>query len=160
MSTDYFLKLGDIKGESKADGHVEEIIIESFSWAETNSGTSGHGGGGGAGKVSMQDFTFSSSFGTQSPPLQLACASGKHYDKAVLTCRRQGDKQQEYLKYTLYKLLVSSYGVSGGSGSVVPSEQFSLNFAKIECEYKAQDEKGNLGGSIKWGWDLDKGIKV
>jgi type VI secretion system secreted protein Hcp len=33
-------------------------------------------------------------------------------------------------------------------------DQVSLNFAKIEAEYKEQMADGTLGGSIKAGYDL------
>jgi len=33
-------------------------------------------------------------------------------------------------------------------------DQVSLNFAKIEVEYKEQKADGTLGGSIKSGYDL------
>jgi type VI secretion system secreted protein Hcp len=42
-----------------------------------------------------------------------------------------------------------------GSGGVpVPLEQFSLNFSKIEYEYKEQDSKGGLKGPVKTVWDV------
>ena len=39
----------------------------------------------------------------------LACASGEHIKKAVLTCRKAGKDQQEFLKFTFTDVLVSSY---------------------------------------------------
>ena len=38
--------------------------------------------------------------------------------------------------------------------SAIPVDQFSLNFAKIECEYKEQKSDGTLGGTVKMGWDV------
>ena len=55
---DYFLKIEGIDGESADAKHKGDIQLESFSWGETNSGSHSSGGGGGAGKVSMQDFSF------------------------------------------------------------------------------------------------------
>src|SRR5712691_1094097 len=40
--------------------------------------------------------------------LMLACASGKHYPSATITCRKAGRDQQEYMKITLQDVLVSS----------------------------------------------------
>ena len=152
-AVDYFLKIDGIQGESRDDKHKDEIDIESFSWGETQSGTFAVGGGGGAGKVSMQDFHFTMPVNKASPALFLACAQGDHIKNAILTCRKAGKKQQEFLKVTMSDVLVSSFQI-GGAGGVVPTDQISLNFAKIEVEYKEQDATGKLAGSIKKWFDL------
>jgi type VI secretion system secreted protein Hcp len=95
------------------------------------------------------------------PKLILACASGDHIKKAVFTCRKAGTQQQEFLVYTFSDLLVSSYNTSGSGGSdITPTEQVSLNYSKMEIEYKEQKADGTLMGPIKAGWDLKKNIKV
>ncbi len=159
-AVDYFLKLDGIDGESTDDKHKGEIDVESWSWGETNSGTHAGGGGGGAGKVSMQDFHFVMKVNKASPKLALNCATGEHIKKAVLTCRKAGGEQQEYLLVTMSDLLVSSYQTGGSSGSVIPVDQISLNFSKIEFEYKPQDEKGKVGSPVKVGYDLKLNKKV
>jgi type VI secretion system secreted protein Hcp len=89
-----------------------------------------------------------------SPRLMLACATGDHIKKAVLTCRKAGKEQQEYLKITLSDLLVSSYQTGHGGGGVTPTEQFSLNFARVEIEYKEQKADGTLAPAVKTGYCL------
>lgn len=158
---DYFLKIDGIEGESTDDKHKAEIDVLSWSWGETQSGTHVGGGGGGAGKVSMQDFHFVMGYNKASPKLFLSCATGQHIKKAVLTCRKAGGTQEEYLKVTFSDLLVSSYQTGGSAhGDVVPTDQISLNYSKIEWEYKPQTEKGGLGGPIKSGYDLKLNKKV
>jgi type VI secretion system secreted protein Hcp len=152
-AVDYFLKIDGIQGESRDDRHKDEIDIESFSWGETQSGTFAVGGGGGSGKVSMQDFHFTMTVNKASPALFLACAQGEHIKNAILTCRKAGKDQQEFMKVTMNDVLVSSFQI-GGAGGVVPTDQISLNFAKIEVEYKEQDATGKLVGSIKKWFDL------
>lgn len=160
-AVDYFLKIDGIDGESTDGKHKNEIDLESFSWGATQSGTHVGGGGGGAGKVQMQDFHFVMKLNKSSPKLMLACANGQHIKKAVLTCRKAGGKQEEYMVVTMSDLLVSSYQTGGSAhGDVVPTDQISLNFAKIEFDYKPQDAKGGLGGSVKAGWDVKKNEKV
>ena len=152
-AVDYFLKIDGIQGESRDDRHKDEIDIESFSWGETQSGTLAVGGGGGSGKVSMQDFHFTMPVNKASPALFLACAQGDHIKNAILTCRKAGKDQQEFLKITMNDVLVSSFQIGGAEG-VVPTDQISLNFAKIEVEYQEQDATGKLVGSIKKWFDL------
>ncbi len=154
-AVDYFLKLYGIDGESMDAKHKNEIDLMSWSWGETQSGTFAFGGGGGAGKVSMQDFNFVMRANKSSPKLLLACATGEHIKSAVLTCRKAGKEQQEYLKIKFSDCLVSSFQTGGSGGSdIVPCDQISLNFAKIEYEYKEQKADGTLGGAIKAIYDL------
>lgn len=160
-AVDYFLKIEGIPGESQDGKHKDEIALESWSWGETNAGTHAGGGGGGAGRVVMQDFHFVMKINKASPKLMLACASGEHIKNAILTCRKAGKDQQAFLKVTFSDLLVSSYQTGGsGHSDVVPTDQISLNFAKIEFEYKEQKADGTLGGAVKAGWDLKKNQKV
>jgi type VI secretion system secreted protein Hcp len=153
-AVDYFLKFDGIDGESADSKHKNEIDLESFSWGATQSGTFAFGGGGGAGKVQMQDFHFVMKVNKASPKLFLACSTGEHIKKAVLTCRKAGKEQHEYLKFVFTDVLVSSYQTGGSAGDVIPIDQISLNYGKIELEYKEQKPDGTLGGAIKAGYDL------
>lgn len=160
-AVDYFLKIDGIDGESYDSKHKGEIDLESWSWGETNSGSGHAGGGHGAGKVVMQDFHFTMKYNKASVKLMLACATGEHIKKAVLTCRKAGTEQQEFLKVTFSDLIISSYQ-SGGSahGDVIPTEQISINFAKVEIEYKPQKQDGTLDSAMKAGYDMKLNKKV
>jgi type VI secretion system secreted protein Hcp len=90
----------------------------------------------------------------------LACATGDHIASATLVCRKAGGGQQEYLTIKFTDLLISSYQTGGSAGDVVPVDQISFNYTKIEFEYKPQDEKGAVGAPIKAGYDLKANKKV
>jgi type VI secretion system secreted protein Hcp len=156
MAVDYFLKIDGIPGESQDKTHKEEIQLDNFSFGASQSGTFGTGGGGGAGKVQFQDFHFVMNVNKASPKMFLACAQGEHIKKAILTCRKAGKDQQEYLKYTFTDLLISSFSTS--SGGELPVDQISFNFAKLEVEYKEQKADGTLGGAVKAGYDLKQQV--
>lgn len=50
-----------------------------------------------------------------------------------------------------------------GDGSVrmvMPADQVSLNFSKIEFEYKPQNPDGSLGSPVKAGYDVKANKKV
>ena len=154
-AVDYFLKIDGVQGESQDKAHKNEIEIESFSWGATQSGTASRGGGMGAGKVQMQDFHLVMKVNKASPKLMLACAQGEHIKSAILTCRKAGKEQQDYMKVTFSDLLVSSYQTGGSEGAdVLPMDRISLNFSKVEIEYKEQKADGSLGGAIKAHYDL------
>jgi type VI secretion system secreted protein Hcp len=154
-STDCFLKIDGIEGESTDAKHKGEIDLESWSWGQNQGGSHATGGGGGSGKVSMKDFHAVMKISKASPKLMLACAKGDHIPKAVLTCRKAGKDQQEYFKIIMSDLLVSSYQTGGtGQGGIVPTCQFSLNFSRIEFEYREQKADGSLGGKVHSGYCL------
>ena len=153
-AVDYFLKINGIPGESQDDKHKDEIHLESWSWGETNAGSSSAGGGGGAGKVNMQDFSFTMAVNKATPKLFVACATGQHIPDAMLVCRKAGKQQQEYLKIKLTDLLVSNYQTGGSHGDVIPTDQISFNFAKIEVTYAPQNKDGSLAAPVVAGYDL------
>src|SRR5215211_2288934 len=154
MAVDYFLKIDGVAGESKDSKHKDEIELEAFSWGASQATAPAGGGGGAAGKVSMQDFHFVMRTNKASPKLFLACASGQHVKSAVLTARKAGKDQQEFLIIKMTDVLVSSY-LSGGSEAVdVPTDQLSFNFSKLEVQYRPQNPTGQLGTAVKAGWDV------
>jgi type VI secretion system secreted protein Hcp len=160
MAVDYFLKIKGIEGESFDAKHKNEIDVLSWSWGQTQSGTHAVGGGGGAGKVSMQDFNFVMKVNKASPKLMLACASGDHIPEATLVCRKAGKEQQEFLTIKHSDCLVSSFQTGGSAGSDFETESVSLNFAKIQYEYRAQKADGTLDGAIKAGYDLKQNKSI
>jgi len=153
-AVDYFLKIEGVAGESTDSKHKDWIEVESFSFGATQTGTSRASGG--AGKVSMQDFHFTMKVNKASPTLFLAAATGEHLKKVELALAKSG---QDYMKWTFTDVMVSSYQV-GGSGDAVPTDQISLNFAKVEFEYKPQKADGTLDTPVKSGWDVKANKKI
>ena len=158
---DYFLKIDGVPAESMDDKHKGEIELESYSWGQVQSGSAGHGGGGGAGKVQPQDFHFVKKVDKASPVLMIACATGQHFKSVILTARKAGAGQQEYLKITMEDVLISSYQIGGSAHSdVVPLDQVAMNFAKLEMSYKEQKPDGSLGGEVKQKYDYAANKKL
>ena len=154
-AVDYFLKIDGIPGEATDSKHKNEIELISWTWGETNAGSFGGGSGGGAGKVIWQDFSFTMRINKASPKLFLACATGQHIKSALLTCRRAGKEQQEYLKITFSNMLVSSFQTGGSSGDVIPVDQISFNCAKLEHSYSPQKSDGTLDSPIVHNYDIE-----
>lgn len=160
MAVDYFLKIGSIEGESISKGHDKEIDVLSFHWGVSNRGTSGFSGGQGSGKCDFQDLTVTKLVDKSSPLLMQACATGQHFPKAVLSARRAGGDQQDYLQITMTGMMISSFQQSGASQGDLPTDSFSLNFSKIEFDYWPQKADGTLGAKVHGGWDLAKNVKA
>jgi len=158
MAVDMFLKLEGIKGESKKDGHKDEIDIYSYSWGLSQTGTFGTGGGGGAGKVNVHDITVTKQCDKSTCSLMLHCCQGKHIKSGVVTVRKAaGDKALEYYVIKLTDILVSAYNVTGSGGDSL-HETLSINFNKFEIKYQEQkpDGSGVAGGDMSWDVGMGK----
>lgn len=158
MAVDSFLKLDGIDGEAQDAKHKGDIDVVAFSWGGSNTGSSSLLGGAGSGKASLHDFNFTMPQCSASPKLFQACMTGEHIKKGVFLSRKAGKDQQEFMKITMTDILVSSYQ-SGGS-SENPVDQVSLNFAKLEHDYKPQKPDGSLGAAVHGGWDGKGNVKV
>lgn len=158
---DYFLKIDGIEGESNDTKHKNEIDVQSWSFGASQDGITFTGGGLGAGKVNVHDFSFTMSANKASPKLFLACATGQHIKKAVLTCRKAGKDQQEYLVWTFTDLLISSFQTGGsGTADVIPLDQIAFHSTEVVIEYKEQKQDGTMGGTVKAGYDVKANKKV
>jgi hypothetical protein len=89
----------------------------------------------------------------------ICCANGAHINKAILHVRKAGEKPQEYLTITMEEAFISSFNDGGSDGSLLPTENATLNFAKIEFKYSQQEKDGSLGPANPKGWDI-KGTRA
>ena len=167
MASDIFFKLDGIPGESKDARHPNEIVVESFSWGETNPGAhlTASGAGAGAGRVSMQDFHFTANISKASPLIASACATGKHIATGVLSVRQstagsEREPGQDYLMFKFTTIVISSFSTGGAAQDPRPVDNVSLAFAKVNIEYKEQKADGSLGAAVNFGWDLKLNKKV
>ena len=160
MAVDIFLKIAGVDGESKDDKHKKEMDILAWSWGLSNSGTAHVGGGGGAGKVNVQDVSFTKWVDAASPKLVLACCNGTHYDEATLVVRKAGGSPVEYIKLKLQEVLITSVSTGGSGGEDRLTENITLNFAKFNLDYTPQDDKGAAGTAIPAGWDVAANKKL
>ena len=159
MAMDMFIKIGALKGESRDHAHKEEIDVLAWSWGASNSGTTHSGGGGGAGKVNVQDLSFTKYMDKSTPDLLLSCCNGKHFDSAVLVVRKAGEKPLEYLHITMTEVLVTSVSEGGSGGEDRLTENVTLNFAKVKVDYKEQLATGGAGASPTMTWNIAENVK-
>src|SRR5271157_960167 len=136
MAIEYHLKFGNIKGESAASKHKDEIEIMSWSWGASNP-TTIVGSGMSAGKVSMSDLSFTKRVDKASPKLLELCITGNHVDQATLTCSKQtGQKTpDDFLTIKLKEVYVSSFQAGGSSGEDVGTESLSITYGSMNYDY-------------------------
>jgi type VI secretion system secreted protein Hcp len=157
MAIDTFLKLGALKGESQVKGFEDQIQVLAWSWGMSQSGTTHHGTGGGAGKVNVQDLSFTHYLDASSPSLMLACCKGTHYPEATLTMRKAGGDPLPYLVIKLKDIIITSVSGGGSGGEDQQTENVTMNFAAFEVSYQPQDNKGaKKGGAIEIKYDIAK----
>lgn len=149
---DYFLKLGDIKGEASDASHSGWIEIQSFSWGVSQTTTTGSASQGRRSRP--DDVVVKKILDKASPLLMKAIATGQHFPEVVLAVPQPGGS--DYFTIKLSDVMVSGYSVSGGGDR--PTESLSLNFTKIEMEYQAQGASaaasGASAGSVKASWNV------
>jgi len=154
MAVDMFLKIDDIKGESRDSKHAGEIDVLAWSWGLSQSGTTHSGGGGGAGKVNVQDLSITKYVDKGSTTLIKACCNGKHFKEATLTVRKAGEKPLEYLKITLKEIIIANVSTGGSGGEDRLTENITLNFAEFKTEYTPQKADGSGDAAVDVSWNI------
>ena len=157
MAIDTFLKMGDLKGDSQVKGFEDQIQLLAWSWGMSQSGTTHIGSGGGAGKVNVNDLSFTHYVDSSTPKFMEACCKGKHYPEATIVMRKAGGDPLPFLTLKLTDIIVTSVSEGGSQGEEQLTENITLNFAAFEVSYQAQDNKGaKKGGAVTIKYDIAK----
>jgi type VI secretion system secreted protein Hcp len=141
-------KHGLIKGESPDDQHKGEIEVVSWSWGMQAKVSIG--GGTATGKATINDLRIVKRVDSASTALMLALRTNEPIQKAVLTLRKAGKGQLEYLKITIEQGRVISLTIDTVETSGTPQilERVSFSFNKIEVEYVPQGKDGLPQGGM------------
>ncbi len=154
MATTTFIKFDGIDGESTHKDHKGEIEVLSWSWGLTNSG-SPTGGGSGTGKATPQELRVVHRYDKASPVLAKMAASGRHVRTAMLSARKAGEGQKDFLKITMKEVFITSVAAhDDGSGA---SEELAMRYGSIDFSYAPQTAKGSLGTPVAFNWNVKTG---
>ncbi len=163
MAAEVFLKLEgpEVKGESKAVDHEEEIDIESYSLGANNPVDITLGSGAGAGKVTLSGLQLTKQVDLSSANLFLKCCNGTHFEKATLTLREAGgDEPVEYFIVEMETVFVNDITWGGAGGGVKPSESLNLSCAEYKITYWSQDDQGAKDQKDEAGWNVKENQAV
>jgi type VI secretion system secreted protein Hcp len=152
MASDVHIKFEGVDGEATHKDHKGEIEVLSWSWSAVNGSASRSGGGSGKGKGDPGDFSFTHVYDKASPVLAKKCVQGVHFPTVVVTARKSGEGQKDFLKVTMKEVFITAVGPAGGSSGEI-MENVSMSYGDVEFAYKPQDDKGGLGGEVKFGWN-------
>ena len=153
-----YMKLGDIKGESQDDKHIDWINLLSVNWGvsrDVDTATRQ------SGPPIPDQFESSKELDKSSPKLQEACVVGTVIPLVEVEFTRSygaTGAREVYLRYELKNVLISSYSISAsGYDGEVPEETFSLYFDEIRVIYSERDSTGKLTGTVETTWNVQKG---
>jgi type VI secretion system secreted protein Hcp len=152
MATDTHIKFDGVEGEATHKDHKGQIEVLSWTWGAAN-GAALSGGGSGKGKGEGHPFQFVHLYDKSSPVLAKHCAQGKHFATVVVTARKSGEGQKDFFKITMKEVLINHVAPAGVKDGEI-TESVSMTYKDIEFSYKPQDDKGALGGEVKFGWNL------
>ena len=157
MPADFYLKIGDIEGDSTVSGHEGQIEIMSLTLgASMPIGSRSSGGSATTAKVSLSDVSLVKQTDKASTALFGACCAGTHYNEAVISINRPDGQGNlvEYANWTLSDVVISSF-THGASGDDMPVENISLNYGSITFTYTPTDPATAASqGSLTAGWDV------
>ena len=149
----FFLKLDDIKGESKV--YNDYIDVSTWRWGVSNEGSFHSGGGAGVGTARFDNMSIDKVLDSASPILMKYCSTGDHFTTGILECWKMGGTPIKYYEITLTNVLITGYSNNGYTGQV-PSEQILLNFQEFKCEYREQKDDGTASAGVTFNWDISK----
>ncbi len=150
-----YIKIGDIKGESQAAGHEEEIEVLSWSWGVTRSDTGETGSTRTRGSAVVLDLEISKVLEKSTPKLFDACVKGTNLPEAVLVIERQGQTGNfKVLEITLSNVRITADSLAGSTEAI---ENVSMNFEEIEMRYFVQNQDGSPGGIVDMSYQIDIG---
>lgn len=151
MASNIYLKIDGIAGEATVEKYKDQIEVLSFSYSCFQPVTEAHSGTAHAtGRAAHGTLNISKCADISTPDILTAMWSGRTIKNAILTAvTNNGDIMTEYLIITLDNVIIANYAVHGGGS--IPSEEISLNFAKIKVDHHHQPQDGTpIKKSAEW----------
>lgn len=155
-----YLKLPDIDGESKRDGHEDEIDISGIQWSIVQPGAATVGRGRTSGRAQASTVSVQKDYDAASPYMALAAMQGKSFDEVCVMVRKDsGEAHLDYLKITMEHVTIADYSMSSGGGvdGSIIEETCSFACEKINILYTVQEDDHSAGGEHEVEFDLVAG---
>jgi type VI secretion system secreted protein Hcp len=140
-------------GETNDASHIGWLEIKTFEFGAENPTTIGSAtGGAGAGKFKLNPFKITKDVDTSSPSLYQACAAGAHFPTVLLSIRKAGGAQVDYLTYCFRMVFVTNISWSGGGGEEAVEETVEFVYGAIGVKYQQQTSEGQMVGKSFAQW--------
>ena len=137
-------------GQAQDQQHAKEIDVVRWSWGMESKQSLG--GGTARSKAAVRDLKIVKRVDSASTPLMAALRTNELITKAVLTQRKAGKTQLEFLKITIEQGRVTSLTIEAGDQEDPTEllESVSFSFNKITVEYTPQGKDGQAQGSMSF----------
>jgi len=156
MSDVLILDLGTtIIGNCQVNGYTDKVIVLSYSHSasiplQMDSANTERT----AGRPAFSEISFSKMSDLSTTEMYKACTQGTKIGTVTLHVGRvENGVYMNFFKYTFTNAMISNISSSGGGG--IPSDSFSLNFSKIQCDYTQQKIDSTSKGTGTWNWNLE-----
>ena len=155
MASDMFLKLSGIKGESARRPAQRRDRSARTQLGRQQPGHDGSRGRRWRRQGDLSDFQISKRVDRASPTLLKMCATQARIEEGMLAVRKAGRGAQDYMIITMKEVIITSVSLAGTQGdSADLTEAVTLQFAKVETEYKPQKPDGSLDAAIAFKYDI------
>jgi len=137
-------RAGKIKGESVADGHVDDIQVHGWRWGVAAG--SAIGSSAATSRRQYRPLVFTKGVDAASTGLLNALAGNDELKQVKLVMRKAGGQALEYFRMTLAGARVIDVEV-GVDARGCAAEQVTIAFTRVEVEYRAQKADGSGGAT-------------
>ncbi len=157
-----YLKIEDIKGESKRADHEDEIDCFGVEWGVSQASSASVGSGRTRSRATVSDFTCHKWLDAASSYLALACMQGKNFKEIVFMARKDsGDAHLDYLQVTMENCILSKYHIIQDTAEAASDdlvhETISISFEKITYKYIVQADDHSAGDEHEVEYDIVAG---
>jgi len=151
-----FIKIGDIKGESMAEGHMEEIDVLSWSWGVTRPLTGETGSTRTRGSAEVQDLVITKVLDKSTPKLFEACVNGNVISDATLVIERSSETGGafKFFEIKITNVMITSDSLAGATEVI---ENVSMNFEIVDMTYTVQNPDGSAAGKVEMSYSVEEG---
>lgn len=161
MPVSGYIKIEDIKGESKRADHEDEIDVHSIGWQVQQQSSANVGSGRSRGRAQISDIRVRKFTDAASPYLALAVMQAKSIPEIVIMARKDsGDAHLDYLKITLSNAAVSGFRMletEAADPEQMVEEEVSFTAEKINIVYTVQADDHSAGDEHEVEYDIVAG---
>ncbi len=162
MAISGYVKIDDIKGESKRAEHEDEIDVHSIEWKVAQRSSASLGAGRTRGRAEISDIAVRKFTDAASPYLAQAAMQGKSLPEIVIMARKDsGDAHLDYLQITLTNAAVSGWRLlptPSGTEEQLPEEEVSFTGEKVKFKYIVQADDHSAGDEHEFEYDIVAGM--
>jgi type VI secretion system secreted protein Hcp len=146
-----FIKIGDLTGGSLDVKHMGQIEVGSWFWGSYSQPSPLAGPA--ARRTTFSEFNFIKKVDKSSPGLLKACATGQHFDKAMLTIVNDSANRVEFYHFIMEDVVVTLDSLNAVGGMDDLLETVSLKYARVGAQYILLDLSGNPTVDFTFSWD-------